>query len=495
MRSGIKKINTIGTDERLRDKLVTGEYRYQQLEAWLQRGIKEQRWRLGERLPSIRTLCREHAVSKATVQHALQRLEAQGLVEARPKAGYFVALQPTAVKSPVGRARIEAPRPVTVSDLLLDIMRRSAAFDLLPELRAGDLPPGIVALNRSIGRSLRRQRGDAYQYYDDPAGDIGLRQQLAMQLSRRGWAAEPDRLCITSGCQHALSLALMACCKRGDVVAVESPGFYGVMQLIEQLELQMVEIPTYSDKGMDIDALEEVLARWQVRACVVSPAFATPSGALMPDAARRRLLLLAEQYDLALIEDDIYADTALGPIPDPLKALDVNDRVILCSSFSKSLSRDLRLGWIAGARWHERILHLKLVTQLASSRYLQQGVAEFMEDGSFAAHLRRQRNELQERRDQLIALLHQWPSSVRVSIPQGGLAVWVELPDGVDSLSAYPEGLKQGIVLTPGPLFSASDQFKNCLRISFAHPWDTPRIDALMRLGSLLMDTAQGRPR
>ncbi|MFW1676929.1 PLP-dependent aminotransferase family protein [Pontibacter sp. JAM-7] len=466
---------------------MTSDYRYQQLENWLLQGIQQQRWRLGERLPSIRNLCREQNLSKATVQHALQRLEAQGAVEARPKAGYFVTFQPSVVKQPVSRVSIEAPRPVNVSDLLLDIMRRSAAFDLLPDLHAGDLPPGIVALNRAIGRSLRRQRGDDFQYYDEPAGDVGLREQLSMHHARRGWAVPPDQLCTTSGCQHALFLALMACCERGDVVAVESPGFYGVLQLLEQLELRVVEVPTSVANGMDIDALEEVLARWQVKACIVSPAFATPGGALMSVEAKQRLLTLAEYHDLAVIEDDIYADTALGPVPDPLKALDAGNRVILCSSFSKSLSRDLRLGWVSGARWHDRILHLKLVTQLASSRYLQQGVADFMADGSYTAHLRRQRNELRARRDRLIASLHAWSAELRVSVPMGGLAVWVELPPNVDTLASYPKALEQGVVITPGPLFSVSGQFKNCLRISYAHPWDERRVAALNRLPRLFV--------
>ncbi|WP_255854204.1 aminotransferase-like domain-containing protein [Marinobacterium rhizophilum] len=467
--------------------MIQTEYRYQQLENWLLQAIAEQRWRLGERLPSIRALCEQQGVSKATVQHALQRLEAQGLVEARPKAGYFVALQPRAARAPRNLARIEAPRPVTVSELFLDIMRRGAAFDLLPDLHAGDLPPGIVALNRAIGRALRRQKGDDHQYYDAPAGEMALREQLALHGARRGWQVQPEQLCVTSGCQHALFLALMACCRKGDVVAVESPGFYGVLQLLEQLELQVIEVPTSSETGLDIDALERVLQRWDIRACVVSPAFATPSGALMPPAARQRLLALAEQFDLAIIEDDIYADTAFVQVPDPLKALDTGERVILCSSFSKALSRDLRLGWIAGGRWHERILHLKLVTQLASSRYLQRGVAEFMADGSFAAHLRRQRSELRSRRDRLIASLHDWPGEIRVSTPQGGLAVWLELPEPADTLGAYPRALEQGLVITPGPLFSVSGQFRNCLRISFAHPWDGRRIEALNRLPELLL--------
>ncbi|WP_020680559.1 PLP-dependent aminotransferase family protein [Marinobacterium rhizophilum] len=463
------------------------DYRYQQLENWLLQGIREQRWRLGERLPSIRTLCEQQGVSKATVQHALQRLEAQGLVEARPKAGYFVRLQPKTIRAPRSRVQVEAPRPVTVSELFLDVMRRSAAFDLLPDLHAGEVPSGIVALNRALGRALRRQKGDDHQYYDEPAGDPGLREQLSLHAARRGWTVLPEQLCITSGCQHALFLALMACCGRGDIVAVESPGFYGVLQLLEQLELQVVEVPSSSEQGMDIEALEAALERWDIKACVVSPAFATPGGALMPKEARKRLLALADANDLAIIEDDIYADTAFGQVPDPLKALDSSDRVILCSSFSKSLSRDLRLGWISGARWHQKILHLKLVTQLASSRYQQQGVAEFMRDGSYATHLRRQRNELRTQRDRLIASLHAWPGEIRVSTPLGGLAIWLELPESIDTLAAYPAALQQGVVITPGPLFSVSGQFRNCLRISYAHPWDGRRIEALSRLPELLL--------
>lgn len=466
---------------------MTDEFRYQQLENWLLQGLQGERWQLGERLPSIRSLCKDKGLSKATVQHALQRLEAQGWLEARPKAGYFVAAPPAHAKPPTSRVRIDSPRPVTVSELLLDIMGRSAAFDLLPDLAAGDLPPGIEALNRAIGRALRRQRGEGHQYYDKPEGNVALREQLVIHQGRRGWQVSPDQLCVTSGCQHALFLALMATCERGDVVAVESPGFYGVLQLLQQLGLQAVEVPSSPDSGVDMDALEAVLERWQVRAVIVSPAFSTPSGALMPLANKQRLLALADRHDLVVVEDDIYADTGLGEAPDPLKALDAEDRVILCGSFSKSLSRDLRLGWISGGRWHSRILHLKLITQLASSRYLQQGVAEFMAEGHYAAHVRRQRQQLRANRDQLLAALNSWPVDVRTSVPQGGLSVWVELPQHVDTLAAYPKGLQAGVVITPGPLFSVSGQFGHCLRLSFAHPWTEERAHALARLPELLL--------
>lgn len=462
-------------------------FRYQQLENELLSAIRSQRIRAGERLPSVRDLCLQHQASKATVLHALQRLEAQGLVEARPKSGFYVSAPPPASQPPLTQAPLAPPRPVTISDLLLDIMRRGAAFDLLPGAAGHtETSTGVVALNRSIGRALRRARGDSAQYYDQPAGLPALREQLALRLSQRGCALTAADLCITAGCQNALFLALLACCQPGDVVAVESPGFYGVLQLLQQLNLQVVEVPSSPASGLDIDALEDVLRRWPVRACVVSPAFSTPAGALMPAAARQRLLALAERYDLALIEDDIYADTAFAQVPDPLKAQDPQGRVILCSSFAKTLSRDLRLGWIAGGRWQARIEQLKLVTQLASGRALQQGVADFLADGSYSAHLRRQHYRLRQQRDQLLNALDRWPLSINLSHPQGGLTLWAALPETVDTRALYSQALSYGIVLTPGPLFSAAEHFAHCLRLSFAHEWHTARLQALQQLGQLV---------
>ncbi|WP_228264129.1 aminotransferase-like domain-containing protein [Marinobacter alexandrii] len=459
--------------------------RYQILEGTLRQQIESGRWRRGERLPSIRALCHHYGFSKITVQHALQKLEAQGFVEARERSGFFVSGDPGEFESPRHASIMEAPKPVSVSEVFQDIMTRSAAFDLLPGLHRDEPPPGIIQLNRSIGRALRRQRG-SFQYYDEPAGDRELRHQLALRFAKRGWTAEADQFCVTSGCQQSLFLALMAVCQRGDVVAVEAPGFYGVLQLLEQLQLKVVEIPASPQNGMDISALEEAVQVWDVKACVVSPSFATPTGAVMPSGARRCLLELADRYELAVIEDDIYAESGWRGVPDTLKAMDGSDRVIHCSSFSKVLSRDLRLGWVSGGRWHSKILQLKLTSQLASSRFLQQGVAEFIAEGGYTAFLRRFRQSLQLQRDQLLGLIGAWPVPLRATTPQGGLTLWAELPDDVDTLGLYSRALEEGIVITPGSLFSVSGSFSNCLRISFAHRWNEARVGAVKRLSELV---------
>ena len=481
---------------------MSREYRYQQLETWLLEGIAGQRWGVGERLPSVRDMCLEQQLSKATVLHAYQRLEARGLVEARPKSGYFVLPSIASRAAPlIDTSAVVAPSPVTVSDVVMDIMSRGAAFDILSGLQNERLPAhkntetryleannaGITALNRSIGRALRSQTGSAHQYYDEPAGDSELREQLAQRYRRYGCERSAEDYCITAGCQQSLFLALMASCQRGDIVAVESPGFYGVLQLLEQLGLQVVEIPSSSVAGLDADALESALQQWNIRACVVTPAYATPTGANLPLATRKKLLVLAEQYDLALIEDDIYGELGFLGRPDPLKAEDKSGRVILCSSFSKSLSRDLRIGWIDAGRWHHQVKRLKLVTLLASSRFVQQGLASFLKDGGYDTYLRRQREQLRQQRDQLVEFLDKhWLADVRFSVPEGGVAMWLQLPEEVDTLSAYGVALSKGVVITPGSLFSSTDNYRNCLRLSFLHPLTTTRKDALKTLMGVL---------
>lgn len=484
--------------------------RYQQVEHWIQQGIREQRWHAGERLPSIRTLCQQFGVSKITVQHAFQRLEAQRLIEARPRSGYYVlerAEPPPLYTTPTAATSNTVPIPsgVTVHTLLQEVMELGAAFDVCPPdvnihaartrtpADARQREPGQTALNRSLGRALRHQQSQHHSYYDQPAGEASLRFQIGERYRRRATVLELPDICITNGCQHSLFLALMSLCQPGDVVAVEAPGFYGALQLLEQLQLKVIEIPSHAEQGMDMEALEQALARWPIRAVLITPAFATPTGALLPDTARQHLMHLAEQHDLAIIEDDIYAETAFNPashpgaelLPSPLKALDTNQRVILCGSYSKCLSKDLRLGWIVGGRWHERILRLKLVSQLASNRSHQQGLADFIEDGGLLRHLKRYRQTLRQQRDQLLHHLRDWPIPAP-AMPNGGLTLWLTLPASINTLTLYQQARHHGITITPGPLFSASGQFQNHLRLSYAHPWTPVRIEALQTLRHLI---------
>lgn len=466
-------------------------YLYQDLENELVSGINSGLIPVGMKLPSIRQQCDTRKISKATVIHAYQRLEAAGLVEVRAKSGYFVILRKTQHPVPSPHKIVSVPRLVDMSDVMRDIMAQSAAFDISPQAdKRSDMPVGINELNRSLSRALRRQSGSEHQYYDEPAGLLALRKQICSRYQRFGCNFHESEVIVTAGCQHALSLALQLCCKPGDIVAVESPGFYGVLQLLESMGLQVLEIPVTAEQGISVDALTEVLEKWGISACVVTPSFATPVGSVIPEGARNKLLELAERYQFKIVEDDIYGDLSFSHRIPPLKQLDKNNSVILCGSYSKSLSRELRLGWVISSSEQKTLMRLKMVNMLALSRYVQQGLSDFLEDGGYDKHIRKQKVQLQQQRDQLIDLLFShWRElgDIRVSQPEGGLTLWVELEEAYDVSASYLEAREQGIIITPGNLFTAQTQYRNCLRLSFAHPWNERRQMALIQLGEILL--------
>lgn len=470
---------------------MKSRFLYGALEQQLAGDIAQGRWQPGDRLPSIRTLVEQSGLSKTTVMHALNRLEEQGLVEARPKAGFFVSAPLAAPAVTREEATLPPPVPVSVTSVTQELMCRSAAFDICPEAGVREpLTLGLQALNRVVSRELRQQRG-LHQYYDEPAGSPELREHLARRYLRSGCRVQAEDFTVTAGCQQALSFALMCLCQPGDLVAVESPGFYGVLQLLEMLGVKVLEVPSDPHRGMNIDVLEQVLQRWPVKACVVTPAFATPTGAVMPPDAQRRLLALAEQHDFHIVEDDIYRELSFGSALSPLYALDRNGRVLLCGSASKTLSRDLRVGWVISARWQAEIRRLKLVTSLATSRYVQQGLAAFIGEGEYDRHLRRYLPALRQQRDELLRFVQQeWGVPCSYAVPQGGLAVWLKLPESVNAMSLYARARECGVLITPGPLFSASHRFQNCVRISYAHPWSPQRLEALKTLGAVLAEAA-----
>ncbi len=449
--------------------------------------INQKLWLYGEKIPSIRTLVKEHQVSKNTVIRALTELEQKGLISAKAKVGFFVSFQEKNNLLPNQLYPDFNPTKVAVPFLFYDIMYRSAAFDILPKSSTEQASKHLLELNRHLGRALKESMHEKSMYYDSPLGSKALRFQISERYRNRALKLNADDLCITSGCQHALFLALLVTCEPGDNVAVESPAFYGVVQLLEQLNLNIIEISASPTTGLDVNELANAIEQWPIKACIVTPSFATPSGALMPDENKQTLVALANEYDFAIIEDDIYGELSFKEPVAPLKCLDRESRVILCSSFSKSLSRDLRIGWIAAGRWQQAVVRLKLTSQLASSQTQQQGLTSFISSGGYRKHLDYFKIKLAHQRNQLIdAILKHWPATIRFTVPEGGIALWLELDKNIDTAELYLEAVKANIVITPGSLFTCSDYYRNFLRLSFNHPTVGKRLQAIKKLGALL---------
>jgi DNA-binding transcriptional MocR family regulator len=463
------------------------QFKYELLANKLVSQIEDEKWRPNERLPSIRELAKLHGVSKISVQKALHTLEAREIVFVKIKSGYYVATPKPLQQISQGLIEIGKPKLVDVPEVFYEIMERTAAFDIAPRnLDASQAPNHLLLLNRYISRALRKSPQNNALYYCEPPGDVSLRHQISEHYRRRDLNISTQEICITSGCQNSLFLALMATCQSGDIVAIESPAFYGVLQLLQQLKLQVVELPSSYTIGLTADALEEATKKWDIKACVLTANFSTPTGALIPAKEKRKIAALANDKNIIIIEDDIYGDLGFHSKVEPLKKYDTKGNFILCSSFSKSLSRDLRIGWIVAGQHFKKIVHMKLVYQLSTSQAIQQGVSNFLAEGNFERHLQQYRKVLREQRDQLTTgIADHWRMATTFTVPDGGLAIWVQLPVEINTFLLYERAIAEGIIITPGRLFSSVKKFSNCLRLSFAHPTTGHRLQALIRLGKL----------
>ncbi|WP_213878186.1 PLP-dependent aminotransferase family protein [Pseudomonas sp. dw_358] len=449
--------------------------------------IEQGLYRPGDRLPSVRALSVEHGVSLSTVQQAYRVLEDNGLAAPRPKSGYYVseARQLPALPA-ISRA---AQRPVEISqwDLVVELIRSVPRKDVvqlgrgMPDIQAPTLKP----LLRSMAR-LSRHEDMPGLYYDTVQGTLALREQIARLLLDSGCHLAPSDLVVTTGCHEALSSSIRAVCEPGDIVAVDSPSFFGAMQTLKGLGMKALEIPTDPITGISLEALELALEQWPIKAIQLTPSCNNPLGYVMPESRKRDLLTLAQRFDVAIIEDDVYGDLAFSyPRPRTLKSFDEDGRVLLCSSFSKTLAPGLRIGWVAPGRYLDRVLHMKYISTGCTATQPQLGIADFIRDGHYEPHVRRMRAQYQRSRDQMTDwVMRYFPPGTRASRPQGGFMLWIELPAGFDTLRLNRALLDQQVQVAVGSIFSASGKYRNCLRMNFASKPDAVIEQAVQRVGA-----------
>ncbi len=446
----------------------------------------------GDRLPSVRALSVEHGVSLSTVQQAYRHLEDQGLATPRPKSGYFV---PAARQVPaLPKVIRNAQRPVEVSqwDQVLEQIggEPNEKIIQLGRGRPDISSPTLKPLLRSLSRLGRRQDLNTLTY-GNIYGDIGLREQISRLMLDSGCQIPPTEIVVTTGCHEALSAAIRALCEPGDIVAVDSPSFHGVMQALKGFGMKALELPSDPLTGISLEALELALEQWPIKAIQLTPTCNSPLGYIMPEANKRALLTLAQRYDVAIIEDDVYGELAYRyPRPRTIKSFDEDGRVLLCSSFSKTLAPGLRVGWIAPGRYLDRVLHMKYMGTGSTAQLPQLALAEFIGGGHYEPHLRRMRVQYQRSRDQMTEWIARYfPAGVKVSQPQGSFMIWVEMPEGFDSHRLNRTLMAQGIQIATGSIFSAAGKYRNCLRMNYASKPSAPIEQAVRAVGEAV--TAQ----
>ncbi|MEN3785142.1 PLP-dependent aminotransferase family protein [Aeromonas veronii] len=461
---------------------------YQQLADRLQSQIDDGIWQPGERIPSIRQSCKTHGLSPMTVLQAYQLLESQGRILARPQSGYYVkAASPQVVQHTPSQTHYSGS--VDINDLVFEVLQASKSRDLVP-LGMSVADPTLFPhpqLGRALASCMRKL--DPFSTVADlPPGNEALRRAIAQRYASDGVAVNPQEIIITTGAMEALSLSLQVLTEPGDWVVVESPTFYGALQAIERLKLKAVEIPVIPGVGIDLALLEDALTRIPVKACWLMGNVQHPLGHTMPDSHKARLMALLNSHGVPLVEDDVYAEVYFGrERPKPIRHWDLRGGSLLCSSFSKCLAPGFRVGWVVAGPHAERVQRLQLMSTLSTNVPSQLALAEMLRQGGVDAHFRRLRHTLAQRQQQMRAALQRLlPSEVRISSPDGGYFLWLELPAHFDSRALHAKALGSGFSVAPGALFSSQGQHNHCLRLNSSHPWSEQLEQALTRLAALI---------
>lgn len=468
---------------------------YLQIAEQVIEGIGSGKLRSGERLPGVRPISRAYGVSLATAVAAYRYLERENIIEARPRSGFFVKHRfSESLQQPEQSRPRQWPTPVTGQQRVMQVIEASHEPGLL-HLGAAVPDPDLLplkAIQRALASAARHPlatRGG----YEFPPGFSGLREPLAARLQQLDCRVSAEEIVITNGGQEALMLALRTLCQPGDIVALESPAFYGLLQIIDALGLKALEIPTHPDSGISLDALQLAIEKWPIKVCVVVSNFSNPLGCVMPDSHKQQLAQMMEKAGIPLIEDDIYGDLSFDSSrPGTIKRHDVSGNILYCSSFSKTLSPGLRVGWLCPGRYLEAVKYQKFIHSCASPTVPQIAAGQLLASGDYDRHIHRMRGELYRSVMRMRErLCHHLPSGTRITLPKGGFVLWVELPPNVDSLALAQLALAEGVSIAAGPLFSASEKYRNFMRISCACPWSDQVELGLATLGRLARQLCQ----
>lgn len=464
-----------------------GPYLYRQVIDIIKENINTGTLRAGDRLPSLRKMSQRIGVSIPTVRQAYIELERQRQVQSRPKSGFYV--RNLAANDIVRPSAATKGKPVSLH-----------CRSLMERVYDGINHPGLVPLGianpcmakpaaKGLHRAMKRVMSRAEERsigYASTLGEQSLRRQIAFHyLDTTGAKIDPDSICITNGGQEALLLSLRAVASAGDIIAVESPTYHGVLELIDSLGMLAIEVKTCPEEGVMIDALDKTLSEHSVKACVFSTTLGNPLGVSMPDEDRVRMVKVLEKHDVALIEDDVYGDLRFdGYRPTPAQFLNSKARIMTCGSFSKTAAPGYRIGWVVAGAQIDRIAQLKRAFSCSSGLLQQMTLADFLGSGDYNRHLKLLRPVLQRNAERMSALVADYfPKETRTSKPVGGSVQWLELPQSIDAVQLMDDAIEAGISIAPGNIFSPCNCYSNFIRLSYGHPWSQRTEDAIKWLG------------
>ncbi|MGG5576295.1 PLP-dependent aminotransferase family protein [Myroides sp. C15-4] len=463
------------------------KYLYLRLAEKLANQIRNGVFKKGDRLPSIRVLCKTYNISMNTAKRVYLELESESLVLAVPQSGYFVS-HVNYTHFPLPKA--SNPTPLADSDIPKDIINKVYSSIGKEELTLfsfnslyGEFLPAAQMKKEIIQAAKEMKYGGVD--YEGVQGNINLRRMIAARSMTWGGALTEDEIVTTNGSIHAISLCLLALGKAGDTVAIESPCYPGIFQLAIDLGFKVLELPTDPVTGVKLDALARVCPVIDI--CLLITNYNTPLGSCMPVENKKKVVELLASYSIPLIEDDVYGDLNFnGKRPVCCKAFDTTGNVLWCSAVSKTLAPGYRVGWVSAGKYQDKVIEQKLIHSISSPAIVQEAVANFMKSGKYEKHLRKLRQSLfANYQKMLTVIVNEFPTGTKVTRPEGGLSLWIEFDEKVNTLKLYDLCIQEGISIAPGRMFTVQRQFQNCIRISIGLPWSKEIEQQLKRVGRL----------
>lgn len=464
---------------------------YQKLASELEKQIKSGIIKPGEKLPSVRFLHKESGLSISTVLQSMYLLESKGLISAKAKRGYFVNF---IIDKKHHQEVVSKPDKkegsIDIEDFIQKVYAVHDHGSGVVNFSIGIPSPEMLPIRKlkKVIHEIARNDNQGSMFYESIAGNESLRRQIAHRTLLWEHNLEPDDIITTNGCMNSLAQALISLTRKGDTVLVESPVYFGTLQLAKSMELNVIELPTSNQVGIDLDVVKKYFKEKKVSACIIVSNFSNPMGYCMPEENKKLLVKLCSEYQVPLIEEDLYGDVYFGEKrPLTCKSIDTEGIVLWCSSISKTLAPGYRVGWIAPGKFKNQVLKTKLYHNIASPALTHQIVAQFIEKGRYENHLQKLRIQLHHNLLKYLQVIHEYfPDGTKTTNPDGGFLLWVELDKSINTSDLYDEAFMGGIKYAPGRMFTLRDQFYNCLRLSYGLTWNDLTEKALIKLGRIL---------
>lgn len=468
--------------------MTAKRYKFEEIALEIEENIISLFYKTGDKLPSVRLLKDKYDTSITTIQRAYEHLLIKDLVRSEPKSGYYVKYQP-ALK-PIASQNKKIPlvvRDAFFTNNLSQITSLRSTKSELSEFnvaQSGDffIPQKLIL--RTMQQVVRENGASLLRYY--PAnGSMALKEQIAQRTATHKTVLNPEELIITDGALQALYIALASVCSAGDIVAVESPCVFSVLEILRVQKLRVIEIPVDIHQGFDIDFLKKACQKTNIKAVIVTPNFHNPTGSLLSDEQKQYLHAVIQQKGIPLIENDIYGDLHFsGHRPINIKSLDESGLVLTCSSFSKSLAPGIRLGWLSAGKFFEKAEQIKYTLGSTVSPIYQETITKLISSTSYDRHVRLFRNQLASQcyhTQNLIARF--FPESTVASVPAGGSNLWVQMSQKLDMDLFYRHCEETGIRFTPGYTFTFSKAYDQFFRLVFSDKYSGARENALKIAG------------